>query len=177
MSIIWADFSRKIAPVTNVKPPLIRKNRLSAIHHIHIPLVLASSALFWKKHSHCNKISQIRLMKEPMGNIFDPKSQIKKLITYPLNPKITRGELGTSPPFVLVKERPLAVDSAHVTLYLRVIHRGCTSPLRSPWLQLGVEWCVGSVSPVCKYVLTKISAKILHIDSHMHRCWPHAQML
>ena len=52
-----------------------------------------------------------------MGNIFNRKSHMKKLTTYPLDPKISRDELGTSP-FVLVKERPLAV-TAHVNLYLR----------------------------------------------------------
>ena len=42
-------------------------------------------------------------------------------------------------------------------------------------LQLWVERC-GSVSPICEYILTVISVKILHksdknfIDSHKHRC-------
>ena len=44
MSIISADFSLKITHMTNVKSPLIRKNRLPVIYHIHP--VLASSALF-----------------------------------------------------------------------------------------------------------------------------------
>ena len=44
---------------------------------------------------------------------FRPKISHKKLITYPLNPKISWGELGTSPPFVPVKERPTRYDSVH----------------------------------------------------------------
>ena len=43
------------------------------------------------------------------GEHFRPKMSHKKLITYPLNPEISQGELGTSPPFVPVKEQPLAV--------------------------------------------------------------------
>ena len=60
------------------------------------------------------------------GEQFQSKSRIKKLTTYPLNPKISLGELGTSPSFIPVKERPL-----HVTLRTSpctdLIHRGCTS--------------------------------------------------
>ena len=66
-----------------------------------------------------------------MGNIFDPKSHIKKLISCPFNPKISWGELGTSPPFVPVKERPLALTS-RMSPCTYVIHRVTPPPLRSP---------------------------------------------
>ena len=69
------------------------------------------------------------------GEHFQPKSHIKKLITYPLNPKISRDELGTSPSFlsffsVPVKEGQLAV-TFRMSTYTYVIHRD--PPLLSPW--------------------------------------------
>ena len=61
------------------------------------------------------------------GEHFRPKISHKKLITYPLNPKISWGELGTSAPFVPVKERPLILTLG-MSPCTNVIHRGCTPP-------------------------------------------------
>ena len=51
----------------------------------------------------------MRLMKKPMEKKISTQISHKKLTTYPLNPKISWAELGTSPTFFPVKERPLAV--------------------------------------------------------------------
>ena len=67
------------------------------------------------------------------GEHFRPKISYKKIDNFLLNPKISWNELATSPPFVPVKERPLAV-TPRMSPCIYVIHRGCTSPLPSPWL-------------------------------------------
>ena len=61
------------------------------------------------------------------GEHFRPKISQKKLISYPLYPKVSRGELGTSPPFLPVKERPLAM-TLRMSPCTYVIHWGFTSP-------------------------------------------------
>ena len=124
MSVVWGDFSLEITPATDVKSPLIRKNRLPAIHHIH-PM-LASSALFWKNAHNAIKSVTSDYWRSPSGT-FSTQISHTKLKTYPSNLKISPAELGTSPPFVPVKERPLAM-ALRMSPCTYVIHRGCTSP-------------------------------------------------
>ena len=72
------------------------------------------------------------------GEHFRPKISHKKFITYPLNPKISQGELGTSLSFVSGKKRPLAV-AMRMPPCTSVIHRGGISPV-SLFLHILI-WC------------------------------------
>ena len=76
-------------------------------------------------------------MKSPWGT-FSTQISHTKLKTYPLNLTISPAELGISPVFVRVKERPLAACHLVLTWYTEV----APLPLRSPcsWPSLVLEW-------------------------------------
>ena len=139
--------------MNNVKPPLKSgcPPLITFTQCWHLQLFSERTLILQQNQSH-------QIDEGAHGEHFRPKISPKKLLTHPLNPKISLGDLGTSPSFLPVKERLLAV-TPRMSPCTDVIHLGCTSSaslslhlsnsvarqqgniLRFPAMQYDVNFC------------------------------------